>query len=116
MREVYSGAVADRIPDRQDAMGRGGLRGREMLRLESDRHVEEVAPACQLLQAVGLSLGRALGQGQASRSGEHRREVNGMDADRRSASRRDVEKARSSEMGPGRIQRSVVIDPETHLS
>ena len=90
-------------------VGEVGPRRRES-GLEVERQAEEIAPAGQFDQAVGLSLRRALGQRQAAADREHLAEVDRQHVDGRAVARGDRDEAVVAEVGPRRHRGEVVID------
>ena len=95
--------------------GRAGqFIGREMLRLYFDGNAQRITPALQFLQAIGLALRRTLGQWQAARTREDSAEINRPDAYCRAMLRRQGFNPCRTQMGPGRIERNVIINQQSH--
>src|SRR5690606_33818204 len=74
-------------------------------------HVQRLAPALQLDQAVGLAGGRPLGQGKAAGGREHPAIVAGLHLDAGAVSLGDPREPLVSEIGPGGVRGEVVLDP-----
>ena len=85
-----------------------------MLRLDLDRNAEMVAPSGQFLEPVRLALRRAFGQWEAAGVGENLTEIDRVNAERGAMRAGHGLDPRRAHMGPGGIERGIVVDVNSH--
>ena len=91
-------------------------RGRNEFGLQVERHGEELPPALEFGQPVGLALGGALRERQAARHRKDAAVVHRLHVDAGATVLRDRDEPLVPQVSPGRGRREVVVDHLAHAS